>query len=47
MTYKGSCHCGRIAFEVDGDLAQAMDCNCCHCIRKHEKKGTVTIAAGS
>ena len=34
MRYKGSCHCGRIAFEVDGELAQAMECNCSHCSRK-------------
>ena len=34
MTHKGSCHCGRIAFEVEGDLAQAMECNCSHCSRK-------------
>jgi hypothetical protein len=34
MIYKGSCHCGRISFEVEGDLAQAMECNCSHCSRK-------------
>jgi hypothetical protein len=34
MTYRGSCHCGRIAFEVDGDLEQVMECNCSHCSRK-------------
>jgi len=34
MTHKGSCHCGRIAFEVEGDLAQVMECNCSHCSRK-------------
>jgi len=34
MTYKGSCHCGRIAFEVEGELTQVMDCNCSHCSRK-------------
>lgn len=34
MTYKGSCHCGQVAFEVDGDLEQAMECNCSHCSRK-------------
>jgi hypothetical protein len=33
-THKGSCHCGRIAFEVEGDLTQAMECNCSHCSRK-------------
>ncbi|WP_024301666.1 GFA family protein [Pseudogulbenkiania sp. MAI-1] len=34
MMYRGSCHCGRIAFEVEGDLTQAMDCNCSICRRK-------------
>lgn len=34
MKYKGSCHCGRIAFEVEGDLTQVMDCNCSICSRK-------------
>lgn len=34
MTHKGSCHCGRIAFEVEGDLTQAIQCNCSHCSRK-------------
>jgi hypothetical protein len=34
MTYKGSCHCGKIAFEVEGDIEQLMECNCSHCSRK-------------
>ena len=34
MKYKGSCHCGRIAFEVEGTLAGAMTCNCSMCQRK-------------
>ena len=34
MTHKGSCHCGRISFEVDGDPGQVMECNCSHCSRK-------------
>ena len=34
MIYKGSCHCGRIAFEVEGDISQVMECNCSHCSRK-------------
>lgn len=33
MKYQGSCHCGRIAFEVEGELKQAMDCNCSICQR--------------
>ena len=34
MVYKGSCHCGRIAFDVEGDLTQVIECNCSHCDRK-------------
>ncbi len=34
MTHKGSCHCGQITFEVQGDLQSAMECNCSHCSRK-------------
>jgi hypothetical protein len=34
MIHKGSCHCGRIAFEAEGDIAQVMECNCSHCSRK-------------
>jgi len=33
-THKGSCHCGGIKFEVDGELTQVLDCNCSHCSRK-------------
>lgn len=34
MTHKGSCHCGQIAFEVEGKLEQVADCNCSMCSRK-------------
>lgn len=34
MNYAGSCHCGQISFEVEGNLEQAMECNCSHCSRK-------------
>jgi hypothetical protein len=34
MKYKGSCHCGQIAFKVEGDLTQALACNCSICSRK-------------
>jgi hypothetical protein len=33
-TYHGSCHCGRIAFDVDGTLESVMACNCSICQRK-------------
>ena len=34
MRYQGSCHCGKIAIEVEGELNQAMQCNCSICSRK-------------
>ena len=34
MLYKGSCHCGDIAFQVEGELTGAMACNCSICQRK-------------
>ena len=34
MRYKGSCHCGRVAFEAEGEIKQAMACNCSLCQRK-------------
>jgi hypothetical protein len=34
MKYQGSCHCGKISFEVDGELNGAMACNCSICSRK-------------
>ena len=34
MKYTGSCHCGQVAFEVEGELKQVMDCNCSICSRK-------------
>ena len=32
--YSGSCHCGRIAFEVEGEFSEVIECNCSHCSRK-------------
>lgn len=34
MKYQGSCHCGKIAFEVEGDIDGALACNCSICQRK-------------
>lgn len=34
MSYQGSCHCGAVAFEVEGKLEQVIECNCSHCSRK-------------
>jgi hypothetical protein len=38
MTHvSGSCHCGAVQFEADGDFSVGMVCNCSHC----DKKGFV------
>jgi hypothetical protein len=34
MKYKGSCHCGQVAFEIDGTIESALSCNCSMCQRK-------------
>ena len=34
MNYKGSCHCGRIAYEVEGEIGAVTQCNCSLCLRK-------------
>ena len=34
MIYKGRCHCGKVAFEVEGEINGAMACNCSICLRK-------------
>ncbi len=34
--YSGSCHCGRISFEVDGEFSEVKECNCSqHVINHH------------
>jgi hypothetical protein len=34
MKHAGSCHCGRIAFELEGRIDEVMDCNCSMCRRR-------------
>lgn len=34
MKYRGSCHCGKVAFEVEGDIDGAIACNCSICARR-------------
>jgi hypothetical protein len=34
MIYQGSCHCGRIAFEVEGNLEKVTECNCSICSKR-------------
>lgn len=33
-TYQGSCHCGRIRFEAEGEIDAALSCNCSMCQRR-------------
>lgn len=32
--HKGSCHCGKVAFEVEGEIEGAVSCNCSMCLRR-------------
>jgi hypothetical protein len=32
--YQGSCHCGRVAYEVEADLGKTLACNCSYCQRR-------------
>ena len=34
MKYRGSCHCGSVAYEVEGEIKSALSCNCSMCQRK-------------
>lgn len=33
-THTGGCHCGKVAFEVEGAIDQAIDCNCSMCLKR-------------
>lgn len=37
MLYKGSCHCGDIRVEVEGDLNEVIDCDCFAVLAWHQK----------
>ncbi|MDX8437362.1 GFA family protein [Mesorhizobium sp. M4B.F.Ca.ET.215.01.1.1] len=34
MLYKGGCHCGKVAYEVEGEIGGVVRCNCSICARK-------------
>ncbi len=34
QTYRGGCHCGRVAFEVSAVLDEVSECNCSICAKK-------------
>ncbi|MGO4574024.1 GFA family protein [Microvirga sp. 2TAF3] len=51
MLHQGSCHCGKVAFEVETDLEQIIECNCSHCSRKgyllaFVQRGALNITRG-
>ncbi len=33
-TYSGSCHCGKVRYQVTMDLGKVISCNCSMCKRK-------------
>ncbi len=32
--HQGSCHCGKVAFEVEGEIDSGLSCNCSICQRR-------------
>ena len=32
--HRGSCHCGKVAFEVEGEIGEVTACNCSICSRR-------------
>jgi hypothetical protein len=43
-TYAGSCHCGKVRFEVSTEVARASACNCSICSRTGWLMTSVTPA---
>ena len=35
QTYRGSCHCGAVVFEIDTDVPELTTCDCSICRRKN------------
>lgn len=35
QTFKGSCHCGAVQFEIDTDSPELTTCDCSLCLRKN------------
>jgi hypothetical protein len=34
MQYRGSCHCGKVKIEFEGDFGPAITCNCSICSKR-------------
>ena len=35
QTFKGSCHCQSVTFEIDSNMAELTTCDCSICLRKN------------
>ena len=46
MTFRGSCHCGAVRFEVDAAPTSLSECNCSMCRRKGARYVKVADIAG-
>lgn len=44
QTYAGSCHCGKVTYNVSLDLGQVMACNCSICSRTGSLMAFVPVA---
>lgn len=33
-THKGGCHCGKVAYEFEGEIGDVLECNCSMCSKK-------------
>jgi hypothetical protein len=34
MQYRGSCQCGKVAYQVEGEITETYSCNCSMCSRR-------------
>ena len=34
MNYRGSCHCGKVTYEAEGEITGAVSCNCSICSKR-------------
>ena len=34
MLYQGGCHCGKISYEVEGDISGVVECDCSICSQR-------------
>jgi hypothetical protein len=41
---RGQCHCGKIAYEIDGDLTGVIHCHCSDCRRWHGHHSAYAVA---